>query len=81
MLIVSCVPGKESFLEEEVNSRLKTAERGCLETRAAYLLKDGIVESLISMDPILKAVHSGASVAPSERFSPPTPEQQLSLSY
>lgn len=81
MLIVSCVPGKESFLEEEVNSRLKTAERGCLEKRAAYLLKDGIVESLISMDPILKAVHSGASAAPSERFSPPTPEQQLSLSY
>lgn len=72
--------GKESFLDEEVNSRLRTAERGCLETRAAYLLKDGIVESTLSMDPILKAVHSGASGAPSERFSPPTLEQQLSLS-
>lgn len=81
MLIGSRVLWKESILEEEVNSRLKMAERGCLETRAACLLKDGIVESLISMDPILKAVYSGASAAPSERFSPPTPEQQLSLSY
>lgn len=73
--------GKEPFPDEEVNSRLKTAERVCLETRAAYLLKDGIVESIISMDPILKTVHSGASAAPSERSSPPTLEQQLSLSY
>lgn len=75
MLICSCVLGKESLLEEEVNSRLKTAERGCLEKRAAFLLKDSIVESLISIDSILKAIHSGASAAPSERFSPPTSDR------
>lgn len=56
-----------------MESKLKTAERLCLETRAAYLLKDKIVESIVSVDPTLKAIHSGACAAPSERFSPPTP--------
>ena len=47
---------------------LKAAEKEYLEARAAYLLRNGIVESVITTDPILKAVHAGVNATPAERW-------------
>ena len=47
---------------------LKAAERECLDARAAYMLRQSVVEDVLIADPILKAVHSGANASPTERF-------------
>ncbi len=46
---------------------LKIAEKDCLEARAAYILRDSIVENVLVTDPILKAVHSGINATIAER--------------
>ena len=52
---------------DEAESRLKQAERECLEARSAYLLKKSVVENVISVDPFLKAIHAGTGGDPLER--------------
>ena len=57
----------EVLNEMDLDATLKEAERECLEARAAYALKQSIVEDILVADPILKAVHSGVSATPTER--------------
>ena len=59
----------ESQIDPEVERRLQAAERDCLEARAAYLLRSSIVDSVITNDPVLNAVHSGDNATPPERSS------------
>ena len=53
--------------EETLNATLKEAERDCLEARAAYTLRQSVVESVLVTAPILKAVHAGSNPTPTER--------------
>ena len=48
---------------------MKIAEKECLEARATYSLKQSVVEDVLMVDPILKAVHSGLKATPTERYS------------
>lgn len=48
-------------------TRLSEAEKELLEARATYNLKQSIVEDVLVADPILKAVHSGASATSTEK--------------
>ena len=57
----------ELSLGEDPTSELKAAEKECLEARAAYLLRNSIVENVLVADPILKAVLSGVNATPAER--------------
>lgn len=44
-----------------------------LDIRGQYLLKNKVVESVLSANPILKAVHSGIDASPVERYAIPGP--------
>ena len=55
--------------DEEVNSQVKIAEKECLEARATYSLKQSVVEDVLIVDPVLKAVHSGLKATPTERYA------------
>lgn len=55
--------------DSEVDSKIKEAEKECLQARAAYLLKSSIVEDVLCVDPSLKALHSGAIATPPEKYS------------
>ena len=57
----------EPSLDGDPTTELKVAEKECLEARAAYLLRNSVVENVLVTDPILKAVHSGANATPVER--------------
>ena len=59
----------QSLTDEEVDSQLKIAEKECLEARATYSLKQSVVEDVLVVDPILKAVHAGLNATPTERYS------------
>ena len=67
--------GEPSDTGEGTELELKAAERECLDARAAYMLRQSVVEDVLIADPILKAVHSGANATPTERFV--TPESWL----
>ena len=60
--------GEQSNTDEDTELELKAAERECLDARAAYMLRQSVVEDVLIADPILKAVHSGANATPTERF-------------
>ena len=47
---------------------MKIAEKECLEARATYSLKQNVVEDVLIVDPILKAVHSGLKATATERY-------------
>ncbi len=47
---------------------MKNAEEEYLEARAAYILRQSVVEDVLIADPILKAVHSGANATHTERY-------------
>jgi len=47
---------------------VKNAEEEYLEARAAYILRQSVVEDVLIADPILKAVHSGANATHTERY-------------
>ena len=59
----------QSLTDGEVDSQLKIAEKECLEARATYSLKQSVVENVLIVDPILKAVHAGLNATPTERYS------------
>ena len=48
---------------------MKIAEKECLEARATYSLRQSVVEDVLIVDPVLKAVHSGLKATPTERYS------------
>jgi hypothetical protein len=56
----------ELSLDGDPHTQIKAAEKDCLEARAAYLLRNSIVENVLVADPILKAVHSGINATPAE---------------
>lgn len=43
------------------------ARNDLLETRARYLLRNQVIDSVLSANPILKAVHNGVEASPVER--------------
>jgi hypothetical protein len=53
--------------DAEVEEQVKKLERECLEARAAYLLKNSVVDNVFTVDPILQAVHAGEGGNPMER--------------
>lgn len=65
----SLLPAQQALTDEELNSQLKIAEKECLEARARYSLKQSVVEDVLIVDPVLKAVHSGLIAKPTERYS------------
>lgn len=59
--------GEQQNGAEVTNADLKNAEEEYLEARAAYVLRQSIVEDVLVAHPILKAVHSGINATPTER--------------
>lgn len=53
-------------LDGDPHTQIKAAEKDCLEARAAYLLRNSIIENVLVADPILKAIHSGINATPAE---------------
>ncbi len=62
---------QQPWTDEELDSQVKIAEKECVETRATYSLKQSVVEDVLIVDPILKAVHAGLNATPTERYSTP----------
>jgi hypothetical protein len=44
------------------------ARNQLLDTRARYMLRNAVVEAVLSANPILKAVHNGTDASPVERY-------------
>ena len=65
----SLLPAEQPLTDEEVDTQLKIAEKKCLEARARYSLKQSVVEDVLIVDPMLKAVHAGLKATPTERYS------------
>ena len=57
---------------------MKIAEKECLEARATYSLRQSVVEDVLIVDPILKAVHAGLKATPTERY-PISPEVSMTI--
>ena len=55
--------------DEELASQVTIAEKVCLEARSTYSLRQSVVEDILIIDPMLKAVHSGVKATPTERYS------------
>ena len=60
---------EQSLTDEELGVQVKIAEKECLEARATYSLKQSVVEDVLIVDPLLKAVHSGLNATATERYS------------
>lgn len=54
-------------LPELSTEEAEAARNELLETRGQYLIRNKVVESVLSANPILKAVHSGTDASPVER--------------
>lgn len=69
--------------DSKIEEVVKAAEIASLEARSVYLLKNSIVGSVLSVDPLLKAVHSGPNGSGTERLLHPLVNQRdvLSLSH
>ncbi len=59
---------QQPLADEELDAQVKIAEKECLEARATYSLKQSVVEDVLIVDPILKAVHSGLHATATERY-------------
>jgi hypothetical protein len=53
----------DNVTEEDI----KVAQQGLLEAKTAYQLRNGIVESVLIANPILKAVHAGNNASTAEQ--------------
>jgi len=53
--------------EDMTAEEAAAARNDLLETRAKYLLRNQVIESVLSANPILKAVHNGTEATPVER--------------
>ena len=45
--------------EEGLQDAIRKAEHDAMEARAAYVLRNKIIENVVIADPVLKAVHGG----------------------
>lgn len=59
---------QQSLTDEELDAQVKIAEEECLQARATYSLKQSVVEDVLIVDPVLKAVHSGLNATATERY-------------
>lgn len=62
------LPAQQSLTDEELDFQVKIAEKECLGARATYSLKQTVVEDVLIVDPLLKAVHSGFNATATERY-------------
>jgi hypothetical protein len=53
-----------------LGEQIKRAEREMLKAKAAYSLKNNVVETVLMTDPTLSAVHSGANASLADRCCP-----------
>lgn len=60
---------QQPLTDEELDAQVKIAEKEYFEARATYSLKQNVVEDVLVVDPVLKAVHSGLNATPTERYS------------
>jgi len=51
-----------------VDEQLRLAEREALEARAGYMLRNKIIENVLTVDPILQAIHSGSRATSAEEY-------------
>lgn len=70
---------QQPLRDEEMDSQVTIAEKECLEARATYLLKQSVVEDVLIVDPVLKAVHSGLNATPTERALHPLIDRRDTL--
>ncbi|CAF9927290.1 MAG: hypothetical protein ALECFALPRED_003679 [Alectoria fallacina] len=73
------LPVQQPSTDEELNAQLKIAEKECLEARATYSLKQSVVEDVLIVDPVLKAVHSGLKATRTERALHPLVDRRDTL--
>ena len=52
---------------EDVEEQLPIAERELLEARATYTVRQKVIETVLTTDPMLKSVHSTSSTSPAKR--------------
>ncbi|KAK7932583.1 Centromere protein Cenp-H [Apiospora marii] len=57
----SYVPGRQE------PQSIEAAQEALLETRAKYVLRNDVAESVLSVKPVLQAVHAGSRASPIER--------------
>lgn len=48
---------------------LKVARERFLESKASYTLRNDVVDSVMMVNPIIKAVHRGTDASPIERYA------------
>ncbi|KAI1073912.1 centromere protein H (CENP-H)-domain-containing protein [Whalleya microplaca] len=58
------VPGANSSPE---NDTIEAAQKALLDSRSRYVLRNGVVESVVTANPILQAVHGGSNASPIEK--------------
>jgi len=56
--------------DTEVALQIEVAEKELLESRGKYTVNRKVIENVMMADPILRAVHGGEDLLPTERFEP-----------
>ncbi|OJD39991.1 uncharacterized protein BKCO1_200055 [Diplodia corticola] len=74
-------PSDEHLSDDEVAQQLIAAERAAMEARASYMIRNKITDQVLTMDPVIKAVHGGSTTSFEERRLAPllTPRDALSM--
>lgn len=54
--------------DREEPQSLEEAQEALLQTRAKYVLRNEVAESVLSVKPVLQAVHAGSKASPIERY-------------
>ncbi|KAF4124101.1 Centromere protein H (CENP-H) [Geosmithia morbida] len=67
MAIVQAQQKQQTEYEDMTPEQVSAARNQLIETRARYLLRNQVVDSVLSANPILKAVHNGVDASPVER--------------
>ena len=57
----------DSATEDVTEEQLKVAEKGFMDARATYILRQSVIDDVITADPMLKAVHAATNASSSER--------------
>jgi hypothetical protein len=57
-----------SLLGRQEPQSIEAAQEALLETRARYVLRNDVAESVLSVKPVLQAVHAGSRASPIERY-------------
>ncbi|EFW98455.1 hypothetical protein CMQ_4307 [Grosmannia clavigera kw1407] len=62
--------------DDDDNNNLEAARDRLLDARAAYVLRNEVIDSVLSVNPVLKAVHGATRASPIERDLLPAVEQR-----